>query len=121
MYPQLASSLVEKTKANWEKQIQTEFNNVDKELQKAMHQEKEYERCDYRRTHCKALQDLIAKHNRCKSDNSTSCEFHEEPNSEKYIFNQYGRLESGTKFLVDPERFWSYDLLRSREYGERPL
>ena len=58
MYPQLASS----NKANWEKQIQTEFRNVDKELQKAMHQEKEYERCDYRRTHCKALRDLITTH-----------------------------------------------------------
>ena len=116
------SSHTEKARKAWESQVKDEFADIEKAVQKAMHTEKEYERCDYRRTHCKALESLIALHNKCKIVDWTSrSQDVENTKCNKYIFNQYGNVESETKFLVDPERFWSYDLLRSKEYGERPL
>ena len=148
-YPQSPSS-AQKAKEDFEKQIQDEFTDIDEGIQKAMHKEKEYERCDYRRTHCQALQDLICLHNSCrvgmKSDSSGymfinegieadtdaryqrlksiggfSDGYKESSNCTKYLFNQYGDVEYERKFLVDPDRFWNYDLMRSKIYSERPL
>jgi len=109
----------DQARADWEDQIQKEFVKIEDEIQKAMNQEKEYERCDYRRTNCKALQKLISKHNSCKQPEKYGK--YEESNCTKYLFNQYGDVESTTWFLVDPDRFWNYDLKRCTFYSERPL
>ena len=117
-----------------------------------MHKGKEYERCDYRRTHCKALEKLIDLHNSQRAgikNDSRRCgymlinegteaatdgrceqlrhmggfsdEYKESSHCTKYLFSHYGDVEYERKFLVDPDRFWNYDLMRSKIYSERPL
>ena len=114
----------------WNAQIKADFNDVDEEIQKAMRQEREYERCDYRRTHCKALELLVGKHNRCSHMKQVHHSMYgvvhgtgytEAADCVKYSFDHYGMVVQEQEFLVDPERFFSYDLVRSNNYSERPL
>jgi hypothetical protein len=142
-YHQPGQTIHSTARVDWEKQIHEEFVEIEDEIQKAVQQEREYERCDYRRTHCKALNELIVRHNSCKLqirdhadhyreiNEGNSLSFRGRPeydslleekyNCVKYTFDQYGSVLTEAKFLVDPDRFWSYDLLRSKTYGERPL
>ena len=142
-YHQPGQTIHSTARVDWEKQIHEEFVEIEDEIQKAVQQEREYERCDYRRTHCKALNELIVRHNSCKLqirdhadhyreiNEGNSLSFRGRPeydslleekyNCVKYTFDQYGSVLTEAKFLVDPDRFWSYDLLRSKAYGERPL
>jgi hypothetical protein len=121
--------------------INKEYVLVQHELNEAVQQEKEYEKCCYRRTACKAIECVIMKYNCARNSELPSSDQHwhsdsgwhnnswvgnlykwgEEHAVKKYRFNQYGTTSEVYKFLVDPGKFWSYDLLRSREYGERPL
>ena len=112
------------------KSRQTLINGVDGEIQKAMRQEREYERCDYRRTHCKALELLVSKYNRCSHMKQMhhsmygvvqGTAYTEAADCVKYSFDHYGMIVQEHEFLVDPERFFSYDLVRSKNYSERPL
>ena len=51
---------------------------MEEELQLAMEQEKEYQKCSYRRTACKALQGLVQKFNLCRvyeTTNFVKCTF----------------------------------------------
>merc|ERR1712166_561904 len=118
-YHQPGQTLPETAKADWQRQVQEEFKDIDGEIQKAIHKEKEYERCDYRRTHCKALNQLIVRHNSCKfgirSNQGHYSEIHalglerlqachgydscyeEESNCVKYTFDQYGSVISEAK------------------------
>jgi hypothetical protein len=114
----------------WNAQIEADFNGVDEEIQKAMRQEREYERCDYRRTHCKALELLVSKYNRCSHMKQMhhsmygvvqGTAYTEAADCVKYSFDHYGMIVQEHEFLVDPDRFFSYDLVRSKNYSERPL
>ena len=89
-------------------------------MTEALRREKEYEHCDYRRTKCKAMQTLISGYNSVKIIHEDTRE-REKGACRKYVFDQYGMVTSVFDFLVDPERFFSYDLVRSRDYSERPL
>ena len=103
-------------------QVKAEFANIENELKEALRMEQEYEHCDYRRTNCKAMQRLISRYNSVKTNNiGTSAQHTEKGACKKYTFDQYGMVTSAFDFLVDPERFFSYDLVRSRDYSERPL
>ena len=114
----------------WKAKIEADFDGVEEEIQKAMRQEREYQRCDYRRTHCKALELLISKYNRCSHMEQVhhsiygmmhGTEYTEAADCVKYSFDHYGMVVQEQEFLVDPDRFFSYDLVRSRSYSERPL
>jgi hypothetical protein len=114
----------------WNAQIETDFNGVNKLNQKAMRQEREYERCDYRRMNCKALELLVSKYNRCNHMKQVHHSMYgvvhgtgytEAADCVKYSFDHYGMAVQEQEFLVDPERFVSYDLVRSKNYSERPL
>ena len=100
---------------------------VAKELAEAIQQEKEYERCSYRRTACKVLDNLIKKYNivwrfQTKGEYARPQQTHiETGNCKKWIFDQFGIVSETYNLLVDPGWFWSYDLHRSKVYGERPL
>ena len=100
-------------------QVKAEFLNIESEVTEALRMEQEYEHCDYRRTKCKAMQTLISRYNSVKILEDTKEQ--EKGACRKYIFDQYGMVTSVFDFLVDPERFFSYDLVRSRDYSERPL
>lgn len=97
--------------------------NDEEELQQALRQEREYQKCPHRRTTCKALEDLIYKYNKpttyCSPYSSSSMV--EKSSVQKFRFNQYGSVVQTYEMLVDPGRFWSHDLLRSENYGERPF
>jgi hypothetical protein len=114
----------------WKANIEADFDGVEEEIQKAMRQEREYQRCDYRRTHCKALELLVSKYNRCSHMKQVhhniygmmhGTEYTEAADCVKYSFDHYGMVVQEQEFLVDPERFFSYDLVRARNYNERPL
>ena len=113
----------------WRKQVKEEFDGIEDELAEAFRAEKEYERCDYRRTSCKALQSLIEKHNQLKQmHRAPSMQYmhswegyRETAGCKKFVFDHYGAVSAEKEFLVDPESFFPYDLVRSRSYSERPL
>ena len=103
---------------------------IEREIAEALQQEKQYERCSYRRTACKMLERLVSKYNSvwCYNDQTPEhrayfpyIEYKEAENSKQWTFDQYGTVSEEHKFLVDPGRFWSHDLHRSKVYGERPL
>ena len=108
---------------------QTPYNYdlIQEELAEALQQEKEYERCSYRRTACKALDNLIKKYNVVwRFEIEQECgqpqqSYVETGNCKKWIFDQFGVVSETYNLLVDPGQFWSYDLHRSKVYGERPL
>ena len=115
-------------KAKWRDQVKEDFVSIEDELAEAFRAKKEHERCGYRRTSCKALQNLIAKHNPLKQMHGTSSTYThsregytETAGCKKYVFDHYGAVSDEKEFLVDPEIFFSYDLVRARNYNERPL
>jgi hypothetical protein len=108
------------------------------ELAEAIEQEREYEKCSYRRTACKALENLIKKYNSIRTFlketnrignfgigdfqlGNFGKDYVETGTCKRWVFDHYGEIAGTHKLLVDPGRFWSYDLQRSRIYGERPL
>jgi hypothetical protein len=119
----LSQSQREASEERWKKEIAHQFTSVDAELATAMREERQYEKCDYRRTQCKSLISLITQYNTISGGqyDSLFLGYKESPGCEKYTFDQYGNTSSVHEFLVDPGKFWSYDLLRSKFYGERPL
>jgi len=134
---------------HFEGSIKLEFDAVITGLETVMQQEKDYQRCSYRRTACKALERYIRQYNfvrftdtpnankhnpnplltlntdphyrRSLERNGRSEKWQERGNALKYQFDHFGEVTETYRFLVDPGRFWSYDLVRSRQYGERPL
>jgi hypothetical protein len=136
-------------KQHLETAINGEFNGVMAGLSEVMHQEQDYQRCSYRRTACKALERYIRQYNfvrftdtpnankhnpnplltlntdphyhRPLERNGRSEKWQERGNALKYQFDHFGEVTETYRFLVDPGRFWSYDLVRSRQYGERSL
>jgi hypothetical protein len=105
-----------------------EAEGMEAELQQALVQEREYQRCPYRRTGCKALEHLINRYNTPRNwkrivnnERHSSGKWLERGSNQKFRFDQYGAVKQTYELLVDPGRFWSYDLLRSYDYGERPL
>ena len=120
-------------KQHLETAINGEFNGVMAGLSEVMHQEQDYQRCSYRRTACKALDNYIMEYNLrrrsagweghknfCRELQSGE-KWDESGRVTKYRFDQFGEVAEIYGFLVDPGRFWSYDLVRSKNYGERPL
>ena len=134
-------------KQHLETAINGEFKGVMAGLNEVMHQEWDYQSCSYRRTACKALELHIKNYNLARSSDvyeqspnyrrqlglqvaqspgycrleSFKWEEKKYSNVQKYQFDQFGQVAETHSFLVDPGRFWSYDLVRSRQYGERPL
>jgi len=110
-----------------DRQTPYNYDLIQEELAEALQQEKEYEKCNYRRTACKALDNLIKKYNvvwrfETKQEYGQPQESYVETgNCKKWIFDQFGVVSETYNLLVDPGRFWSYDLHRSKVYGERPL
>ena len=113
---------LEAAPARLQQNIEKEFANMEEELQLAMEQEKEYQKCSYRRTACKALQGLVQKFNLCRQYGRYTVphaqfaqygEYKETTNFVKCSFNQLGEVATCYHLLVDPGRFWSYDLVNT--------
>ena len=100
---------------------------IETEISEALQQEKQYEKCSYRRTACKVLESLVSKYNKVWSyellayDLSMRVAYGEATQCKQWTFDQYGLMSEEHIFLVDPGSFWSYDLQRSKVYAERPL
>ena len=103
------------------KGVEQDRQNFDLQVAEAIAEEKDYARCNYRRTTCKALETLIHGYNKIRHHGSSFYGYEETGNHTKCRFNQFGSVASKSKFLVDPGRFWSYDLLRTQDYSERPV
>jgi hypothetical protein len=101
---------------------------IEEEIAEALQQEKQYEKCNYRRTACKVIECLVGKYNtvwsyKVQTWNPTCVRvaYGEVTKCKQWTFDQHGLVSKEHEFLVDPGRFWSYDLHRSKVYGERPL
>ena len=100
---------------------------LELEVKLAISKEKEYEKCSYRRTACKALESLIMAYNTewtYLGDPKPRPRYlgsNEKGKCTKWVFDHHGQVVSTHALLVDPGTFWSYDLHRSKVYGERPL
>ena len=128
-----ADSPVQMRRKNFEAAISREFSVVMGGLSVVLQQEKDYQRCSYRRTACKALDNYIMEYNLHRrsagwEEHKNFCrelqsgeKWDESGRVTKYRFDQFGEVAEIYGFLVDPGRFWSYDLVRSKNYGERPL
>ena len=121
-------------------QQQYEGEKIEEQIRDAMAAERQYEHCSYKRTACKAAEDLVLKYNQVRSAFEYESEnrwqykcvdaedgkqwaavYYEKPGHKAFQFNQLGSVASQWGLLADPGRFWSYDLRRTQEYGERPL